>query len=194
MPRDYANSSPKKRKPSARSKASTRASNTRKPVAKSSPRWPWMLGGFILGVLTMISIQRWENPQQDIAQTIDDIVGGEDLASLKPRFDFYTLLPEDKVTLPDTELSPVRGSLSSRESSDIFMLQAGSFRNTADADSLRIRLLLLNLDAHIEAATSQSAGTWHRVIVGPFTSQSKLAGARAILLQNGIDNLVLKGK
>ncbi|MBV1930201.1 MAG: SPOR domain-containing protein [Porticoccaceae bacterium] len=184
MAKDYANKSPKKRKPAARNKA-------RKPVVKASPRWPWMLGGFVLGILTMVLIQRWENPQQDIAQTIDGIVGNEDTQSIKPRFDFYTLLPESEVTIPNTEQSPVRGS---QKNGDIFMLQAGSFRNTTDADGLRARLLLLNLDAHVEAATSQSAGTWHRVIVGPFKSRSKLANARATLLQNGIDNLVLKGK
>lgn len=184
MAKDYANKPLKNRKTATRIKA-------RKPLAKASPRWQWLLGGFTLGILTMVLVQGWENPQQDIAQTIDSIVTNKDTPPVKPRFDFYTLLPEAEVTIPNMEQSPVRGS---QRNGDIFMLQAGSFRNSSDADSLRARLLLLNLDAHVEAATSQSAGTWHRVIVGPFKSRSQLANARATLLQKGIDNLVLKGR
>lgn len=140
----------------------------------------------------MIMIQRWDNPQQDIAQAIEDVVGAQDKQPLKPSFDFYTLLPKSQVTIPDVEPGPERGS--EQQDDEKFLLQTGSFRNTSDADSLRIRLLLLNMDAHLETATSDSTGTWHRVIVGPFKSQSELTDARTTLLQNGIDNLVLKRK
>jgi sporulation related protein len=184
MPRNYNNNSPKKSKPAARR-------NTRKPEAKPSARWPWLLSGFLLGAFAMFMVQRWENPEQDIAQAIDNIAGSEHTETLKPRFDFYTLLRESEVIVPDIEQSPERGH---QQNGELFMLQAGSFRSTSDADSLRARLLLLNLDAQVEAASSRSAGTWYRVIVGPFNSRSKLAGARATLLQNGIDNLVLKRK
>ena len=182
MPRNYAKSTPRKRQSAAQG-------NTRKTVAKPSARWPWLISGFLLGISVMLMFQRWENPEQDIAQAIDDIAGSDSAESLKPRFDFYTLLRESEVIVPNIEQSPERGS---QQNGEIFMLQAGSFRNTSDADSLRARLLLLNLDARVEAASSRTAGTWHRVIVGPFQSRSKLAGARATLLQNGIDNLMLK--
>lgn len=185
MASDYANTAGKKRKAAVRK-------TKRTPVASpATGRWPWLFVGFLAGILTMASIQHWDNPASDISRALDEITGAEPSEKVEPRFDFYTLLPESEVIVPETERSPLRGSGNPDE---IYLLQAGSFRSTRDADSLRARLLLLNLDAHIEATTSQSTGTWHRVVVGPFHSRSKLAGARATLLQNGIDNLVLKRK
>lgn len=185
MASDYANKPGKKRKAAVRK-------TKRAPAAPlATRRWPWLLVGFVAGILTMASIQHWDNPANDISRALDEITGAEPSENVEPRFDFYTLLPESEVVVPEAERSPLRGSSASDE---IFLLQAGSFRSTQDADSLRARLLLLNLNAHIEATTSQSSGTWHRVVVGPFNSRSKLAGARATLLQNGIDNLVLKRK
>ncbi len=184
MPEDYASKAQKKRKAATRN-------NVRKAPARPKARWPWLASGFVLGIMTVVLFQRWDNPQQDIVQTIDDFAGKDAPKSIKPRFDFYRALRDAEVIAPDVEQNPVRGS---HTNGDIFLLQVGSFRDTRDADSLRARLLLLNLDAHVEAASGASSGTWHRVIVGPFISQSKLAKARSTLLQNGIDNLVLKRK
>ena len=109
----------------------------------------------------------------------------------KPRFDFYTLLKESEVFVPEVEESPQNQAPSEQYH---YLLQAGSFRRYADADGLRAQLLLLNLDAAVETTGAKPGETWHRVLVGPFISRSKAANARAALLQNGIDNLLLKRK
>jgi cell division protein FtsN len=74
------------------------------------------------------------------------------------------------------------------------LLQVGSFKSNRDADSLRARLLLLNLNAKIEKVSPRKNETWHRVIVGPFSDRSELADARGKLASNGIDSLLLKRK
>lgn len=75
---------------------------------------------------------------------------------------------------------------------EVYVLQAGSFKHSADADSVRARLLLLNMRASIEKVSPSPGETWHRVLVGPFTNLSELASARAVLTQNGIDSIQLK--
>ena len=73
-----------------------------------------------------------------------------------------------------------------------YLLQAGSFKYVKDAENLRVELLLLNLDAAIEAVTLGSGEVWQRVLVGPFSNMSKVAAARTKLAQNRIDSLLLK--
>ena len=61
-----------------------------------------------------------------------------------------------------------------------------------DADKLRAQLILLNLDARIEKVTIRNGELWHRVIVGPFQDQSRLASARSTLVANQYNALMLK--
>ena len=69
-----------------------------------------------------------------------------------------------------------------------------SFKSKNDAEHLRAQLILLNLTAQTERAKVRNGGVWHRVLVGPFTSRSKLAKARSTLLSNNHEALVLKRK
>ena len=188
MSRDYA----KKTRKKAPAKRSNTRSNSRNSSAAQSPRWLWMLSGFLLGILLMGLIQLWKSPQQDIGKVIDEVTGITADRDTKPHFDFYTQLRDAKIVVPDTPPDALRKTGPQKAQNEVFILQAGSFKNARDADSLRVRLLLLNLNAQVEKARSSKGGTWHRVLVGPFQSNSKLAKARSTLWQNNIDNLVLK--
>ncbi len=70
----------------------------------------------------------------------------------------------------------------------------GSFKQIKDAERVRAELILLNLDARVEAAKGRGSDTWHRVLVGPFQNRSKLAKARSTLVSNRFDTLLLKRK
>ncbi len=191
MPRDYAKNSPRKRKPSARG-------NVRTSAVGRVPGWAWLLAGVFLGILLMSLVRFWESPHADISNAIKEITNTNTTNKQKPRFDFYTLLRESEVIVPDMEQNPLRASEDLPVVADVtdesLLLQAGSFRDAGDADSLRVRLLLLNMNVRVESAGVGPGDTWHRVLVGPFQSQSTLANARAALLQNGIDSIVLKRK
>ena len=109
----------------------------------------------------------------------------------KPRFDFYTQLREQKIEVdvePAAQFSkrPAEGTLS-----EVYLLQAGSFRQREDADRRRAELLLLGLEPDIEETTGDN-GRWHRVYLGPFESRSAMARARSLTANQGIDTLVLK--
>lgn len=105
------------------------------------------------------------------------------------QFDFFTLLPEREVIVPDEQPRDVAPSSEQYN----YILQAGSFKTDKDADRRRAELLLLGLEAKIEAVQA-NGDTWHRVYVGPFTSRSKLSKARSTLISEGIETLLLKRK
>jgi hypothetical protein len=193
MTRDYAKKSTKRG-----TQHSPRRKNTkRQPVKKSgtqAPGWLWLFAGILLGVLIMSLTRLSDIPSPENAQVTDDnSANSSDDDGQKPRFDFYTLLRESEVIVPDTPASS-GNTAQTTKSDDIFLLQVGSFKNSRDADSLRARLLLLNLDAHVEKVSPRKNETWHRVIVGPFGDRSHLADARSRLASNGIDSLLLKRK
>ncbi|MFT5084484.1 MAG: cell division protein FtsN, partial [Lentisphaeria bacterium] len=78
------------------------------------------------------------------------------------------------------------------KTSDQFILQVASFKSLKDAERVRAELILLNLEAKTETAKVRNGETWHRVLVGPFESHSKLSKARNMLLTNRYEALVLK--
>ena len=180
------------------------ASNVRKPAGKrkpapgtrgkqSSPPWVWFFTGLLCGVF--LSALSWLALQQPdviaLAQSNVPAVAVDpaDPESTGPRFDFYTLLPKQRV---DVELDPASiAQARASQKNDQFLLQAGSFKQADDADRRRAELLLLGLDAHVEDTTGDN-GRWHRVYIGPFESRSRLARARSLTAQQGIDTLLLR--
>lgn len=192
MSRDYAKKTGKKAPAKRSSPRKNARTNSRNQAPAQSPRWLWLLSGFLLGVLSLGLIQLWKTPQQDISQAIDDVIGTTPTKDQKPQFEFYDQLRDAEIIVPDSPPDALRKSGPQKGQDEVFILQAGSFKSFQDADSLRVSLLLLNLNAQVEKTHSSKGGTWHRVLVGPFQSSSKLTQARSTLLQNGIDNLVLK--
>ncbi|WP_054775013.1 SPOR domain-containing protein, partial [Methylogaea oryzae] len=112
----------------------------------------------------------------------------------KPRFQFYTVLPEKEVIIPEAEVkarkqeekqgkAPVLG--------EAYMLQIGSFKTMAEADRLKAQLAMLGVEAKIEIAQI-GAATWNRVKVGPFASMASADKTRDLLRQNNVDSVVQK--
>ncbi len=186
MPRDYAKKN--------------RSQNRRRAPAKPSvPGWVWLLIGSVLGAFIMFLIYladvvpppaKVEKPapaKPKVTRTQDE----EKVP--KPRFDFYKLLQESEVIVPATEPAQTVEKVTTTQPDTMeYILQVGSFRNDTDADKLRAQLILLNLDARIEKVTIRNGELWHRVIVGPFQDQSRLASARSTLVANQYNALMLK--
>jgi cell division protein FtsN len=110
------------------------------------------------------------------------------------RYDFFTVLPEMDVVVPEQELArssrdAVQATPADRSAE--YILQAGSFRNMADADQMKARLALLGAQASIEVVTVNDV-KWHRVRIGPVQGSREADELRRMLQDNGIDTLVLK--
>ena len=111
----------------------------------------------------------------------------------KNGFDFYQLLPESEVEAPKVEAYKSTPKDPNKKTNTL--LQAGSFRNKKDADSMRAKLILLNLpNVVVEKTTSSSGSVWYRVRVGPFDNRSMLNKAEDILAQNHIAPLRINRK
>ena len=72
-----------------------------------------------------------------------------------------------------------------------YILQAGSFRNHADADRVRALIAMQGVESKIQKVTIDR-DTWHRVRVGPITNLQQLEDTRSKLRNARIDALVIR--
>jgi len=187
------------RKPSARGTGQRAASrnapsNKRKPTPGSGPPsltlahvqgfGAGIAAGLLLGVIGFAWLTNHSTTAVTDAAEESQI---EDVDNAKPRFDFYTVLPSQTLDLTSDVEPPDLNS----GNSDLYVLQAGSFRAQKDADRRRGELVLLGLNPTIEQ-TKGDNGAWYRVYLGPFESRSKMAQARSITAQQSIDTLLLR--
>lgn len=122
----------------------------------------------------------------------------------RPRFDFYTILPEMEVVIPEeppTDAAAPRAVLpppapaidSTPPTARGYVLQAGSFRSASDADALKAQLALLGYEASVQTV-SINQDTYHRVRVGPFASRDRADAARAQLAASAVSTILLRLK
>jgi hypothetical protein len=191
----------------ARRKPNSRRRNTRK-TSGGVPAWLWLLGGIFigLGLATVLMFKGYLSELREHLPSLDgkgpepaesallEDEGSKAAKPDKPRYDFFTVLPEMEVVVPEQELSRKAEPLaepSPLESLDSYILQAGSFRNPRDADQLKARLALLGSVANVQTVTVNGE-TWHRVRLGPFVGARQTEEIRRVLSDNQIDTLVLK--
>ena len=190
-----------------KTKVSRRRGASRARRSGSSP-FAWFVAGLVTGLgiagLAVFQglvpeIQRSVSSEPAVTAPADDEVLIESTptepdASTSPRYDFFTVLPEMEVVVPEQELAGERGegdAVSATEPVGTYVLQAGSFRNLADADQLKARLALLGTQANIEVVTVNDT-RWHRVRIGPLQGARRADELRRMLRDNGIDTLILK--
>lgn len=107
----------------------------------------------------------------------------------KPKYDFYTILPETETVLPDrsARTKPEKTAKAEKPEEGVsYVLQAGSFGNFQDADQLKAKLVLNGLVAQIQKVTIEGKGEYYRVRLGPFDKLEKLDAAEQRLRQLGI--------
>jgi cell division protein FtsN len=109
------------------------------------------------------------------------------------QFDFYDMLPKFEVVVPEQDgRVPAAGAPPGPvQKPGAYVLQAGSFRNHADADRMRALIAMQGLESKIQQVTIDK-DTWHRVRVGPITNLSRLEETRGKLRQARIDALVIR--
>ncbi|HYE41453.1 MAG TPA: SPOR domain-containing protein [Ramlibacter sp.] len=74
----------------------------------------------------------------------------------------------------------------------VYYLQAGAFRELADAENSRAKLALLGFEASVSDRNSEG-GVLHRVRIGPF-NQEAMTRARAKLLDAGVDVAIVRNQ
>jgi cell division protein FtsN len=174
---------------------------------------PWLgvLTGLLIGLfvafLVYIKMQSKGQPPQVIVKetlpaksTAESVREEEPLADKppEPRFDFYTLLPEMEVVVPEQQIrgKPEQG-VRQVERPGTYYLQVGSFKNGEQADRLKAELAIMGFETVIQKVTidnNQATDTWHRVRVGPYSELEALNSARRKLKAGGIDSSLVRIK
>ena len=247
----------------------------------ATPGWVWLLIGIMISAVVGVAIYfklsqpvsnlPKPNPSAHAPKSTSSAVAPEGTAPdaaksvpQKTKFDFYTLLPEKEVIIPDEELSArvkaeaaaqaaskaqaalPTGSAESpagatpstdnspttiaanagtqttsgastgvandsnamaanaaaganpdlagtAASSGRYLLQAGAFRNAAEADNLKARIALLGLVGRVEIVQTPN-GPMHRVRLGPYATASELEQAKQKLGSGGLPAVAIRVK
>ena len=118
----------------------------------------------------------------------------QDAPPKKRRYEFYRMLRDYEVVLPEEETmrprQPPAQRRNAREAAakprtKIYMLQVGSFRTRPQADALRAQLATLGLEAVIKQAQTPDGRIWQRVQVGPYRDAAERDAVIENLEANG---------
>jgi hypothetical protein len=207
MTKDYANKNLHPT-PTARAHYGTTA-------ATPKPRWPswlWLGIGLILGCLLSIGLGQqlgrfpWQIPDPALSLSADFPNPNPTPSTIeseperKPRFDFYTLLPNLDLEVPDVAtpppvLSQPSPSIKSavKPPAMAYIIQTGSFKQQSQAEQLKAMLALAGLEPHIQVVKINASETWYRVYIGPFDHQHEAKSQQDSLQKSlSVNSLVLK--
>jgi cell division protein FtsN len=107
-------------------------------------------------------------------------------------YDFYDMLPKFEVVVPEKE-KDVRPDIKSVPETrrGTYVLQAGSYKNFADADRVRAKLALQGVESKVQKVSVDN-DTWHRIRIGPISKLDELNRLRQILRKADVDVLVIR--
>lgn len=171
------------------------------------PAWIWLLAGLLLGLgLSAFVLLREGHDGRSAAPTPNPSARAprepeapvaqqtQKPRETKPRYDFYTVLAEREVQIPDNELAAqakAEAAQTQAPAADAtrYLLQAGAFGNAADAEAVKARLALTGVVARVEAGNVNGKPVY-RVRLGPYASAAALAAAKSQLAENGIGDAI----
>ncbi len=107
-----------------------------------------------------------------------------------PKFDFYTILPQAEVIVPEHEIKTrIREELTGKTRATQYILQAGSFRDVKDAEKLKADLVVLGIVSKIEKAKVGEV-IWHRVKLGPYEQLASVETIKTRLKKSNLDVMI----
>ena len=192
--------------------------SNKKPV----PGYIWMLAGLAIGLFVSFLLYldkqpaeqvsftaaikqelkkaREQQKNQAVEQSSDTGSGTAESPNKKPRFEFYTILSELEVFVPEPEIKPSAAKPVTQHTTNThvatskqYLLQAGSFKNNEDAERLKASLALLGVQSSIQNVTINQ-DSWHRVRIGPFSNPVLLRETLSTLKQNNIHAMTMELK
>jgi cell division protein FtsN len=186
----------------------------RRSGGQGTPGWVWLLVGLLIGAVITVGLLlrgQWSeagsllpkpNPEARAPAASEEPVAQDAPEPKKPKYEFYDVLRDKEVIIPDAELSAQAQAEAAKpaeetapESADgpRYLIQAGAFRSSSDAEALKARIALTGEVARVESAEIQG-GTIYRVRLGPYPNASTLAAAKQALGSHGIDAVAIRAQ
>jgi cell division protein FtsN len=186
---------------------------TTRDYKRASRRSPLDLGrfrdigiGLLAGVLLTSGLFLYKNdargapdpeiPRPEPNQATEPVAEGDAAATAGAetgdRYDFYDMLPNFEVVVPEKDREVKRDQRAVRiDRPGVYVLQAGSYKNVADADRVRAQLNLQGINAKVQRVAVDN-DVWHRVRVGPIKDLTELNRVRKQLQAADVDGLVIR--
>ena len=121
-----------------------------------------------------------------------DPAAAEAASSSAERYDFYQMLPHFEVIVPEKERDVRRDIPAAKvERPGVYVLQAGSYREEAEAERITKQLSLQGITARVQRVAVDN-DVWHRVRVGPISDLNQLNRVRKQLQAADLDALVIR--
>jgi len=190
--------------------------NRKTKKAESAPGWIWMLFGLAIGLVVAAGVYFRRAPAPaDHAATAErsaaapatgeraparrgapargGAAGNGDAAKASDqRFDFYDILPQYEVVVPEVETAAGPSARAKPvEEPGSYVLQAGSFGAAAEAERLKANLALLGIESRVQKVAVDD-DVYHRVRIGPITDLDKLNRIRRQLHDANINAMLMK--
>jgi cell division protein FtsN len=124
--------------------------------------------GLAVALAVWVQTQRLK-PDEALTEPVADTtkVAPAEAADDTEKYDFYEMLPNFEVEVPEAERRASRNQPAAPITQPgAYVLQVGSFRNRPDAERQRDRLIKQGINAAIQHVTIDD-NEWHRVRVGP---------------------------
>ncbi len=174
--------------------------HTKRSAAKSSGTVNFFVG-LAFGVAIAFGVHLYDKQiadQRSASRVEPETAGKKNSAAVAPnparddQLDFYEMLPKFEVVVPEKEKDIRRNATGAQvDKPGAYVLQAGSYRNFADADRIKAMLALQGVVSKVEKVTIDT-DTWHRVRIGPIRDLKNLEDTRRKLREAQIDAIVIK--
>jgi hypothetical protein len=178
------------------------------------PGWGYAVIGILIGAILAVvmmrgsllsSLQKPVGPQANPQATAEP--GSEpgvveptasETAPKKPQYDFYSVLSEKEVRIPDAEISAQ--ARAEQQQKQLAAQQSAQQEATAQqppaaaqhaTETLKAKLAFQGFIANVQSV-SIGGQTYHRVRLGPFPSATELESTKQRLASAGINAIALK--
>ncbi len=133
-----------------------------------------------------------QTPVEPVVDNPPESTPAEEEPHPSARFDFYDMLPQFEVVIPEVESNATNETRAAAvEEPGSYVLQAGSFTALADADRMQASLALLGIESRIQRVAIDE-DIYHRVRIGPTEDLADLNQIRRRLWDAEIEFLTIQ--
>jgi cell division protein FtsN len=202
MAKDYAKMTKKK---------SSRKSGSKR---RSAGPWAWllmgMLIGLVLGAVAYLKITMLpDHPKEQAAKKAPVTTAKAETkakakepivakAPASPKFDFYTLLPEMEVAVPESvpkaKIAQTPLVLPHPLENAQYRLQLASYKRHAEADGLKAKLALSGQVVEIHSVKLENGEVWYRVYTPLIPSREQALSLQKDLQNQAISSMLLRDR